>query len=93
MPAHWLSPVQGRQVLVDVSQMGVLPPQWLLLVHATQVPVAVPEVAHALVAESRAAHSSFDLQAPHKLLEQMGFATEQLVLARHSTHLLVPVSQ
>ncbi len=93
IPVHSPSAVQGRQLLLPVSQMGVLPAQWLLLVHVTQVPAAVPAVAHALVAESLAAHSSFDLHAPQRLLEQMGFATEQLVLVRHSTHLLVPVSQ
>ena len=89
MPVHWLSAVQGRQVLLAVSQMGVLPPQWLLLVHWTQA----PDVAHAFCEESRAPHSSSDLHAPQRLREQIGFVPEQLVLMRHSTHLLVPVSQ
>jgi len=80
-------------VFEDVSQIGVLPPQWLLLVHWTQAPADVPVLAHAFFEESLAPHSSSDLHAPHRLLEQIGFVPEQLVLVRHSTHLLVLVSQ
>lgn len=38
-------------------------------------------------------HSLSDLHAPHVVAVQIGLLPVQLLLARHSTHLLVPVSQ
>jgi hypothetical protein len=93
MPVHSLSPVHGRQVLVVVSQIGVLPPQWLLLVHRTHWPAALPEVAQIGVLVSLSWHSLSALQAPHVVAVQIGLFPVQLLLARHSTHLLVLVSQ
>lgn len=93
MPVHSLSPEQERQVFVAVSQMGVLPPQWLLLVQRTHCPTALPERTQTGLLGSFAWHSSSDLQAPHVVAVQMGLLPEQFVLVRHSTHLLVDVWQ
>ncbi len=87
MPAHSLSPVQARQVLVVVAQMGVVPPQWLLLVHRTHCPAALPDDTQAGLLVSLSEHSLSDLQAPHVVAVHIGWLPEQLVLVRHSTHL------
>jgi hypothetical protein len=91
MAEHSLSAVQARQVLVVVLQIGVVPEQVVLSMHATHAPV----VEHAGWVESTAAHWPEDVHPVHVLVavEQMGVTPEQLALVRHWTHLFVVVSQ
>jgi len=86
---HSLSAVHPRQVLVDVAQMGVVPPQVLLSVHCTQAPL----VAQAGTVAFLAAHWAGVVQAVQTWFVQIGVAPEHPALVRHWMHLFAVVSQ
>ena len=91
IPVHSVSAVHARQALVAVLQMGVVPPQSVLLVHWTHAPAEE----QAGVAGLLAAHWLDVVQAVHVsvVAEQMGVAPAHVALAVQPTHLFVAVSQ
>jgi hypothetical protein len=93
-PAQSVFEVHGPQTLVVRLQMGVVPEQFALLVHPTQVPVASSHAGvgpvHCVVSvDEHSVHSP----SSGPLSWQAGFGTEHCALLVHPPHWLVVVSQ
>jgi hypothetical protein len=90
IPAHSLSAVQGRQVLVLVLQMGVEPEQVELSVHCTHAPLGAQVVWPAKLEQSLAPEH---LRHVFVFVLQIGVLPEHVLLSVHWTHLFVVVLQ
>ena len=86
---HSASAVHPRQVLVEMAQMGVVPPQVPLSVHWTHAPL----LAQAGAVLPLVVHSVAVVHRVQTWFVQMGVVPEQPAPVRHCTHLFVVVSQ
>jgi hypothetical protein len=89
MAEHSESAEQPRQVLVPVSQIGVLAEQVELSVHWTHFPL----LAHTGAATLLAAHWPFEVHALQTLPVQIGVEVGQVELSRQETQRFALVSQ